>query len=226
MSSNDDKKRELEKKIKEGLQDAKPKRKTRKPSAPPVGNFTASGNIIYVASNGEASAGQLAGGDIHNHNYINEKKIVRPKVVRGKEYISPSCARKIQKRIETLVNMEMEAGQANKKNLFAKWHAMLKDHFNVPSYLEIPVSHEQNALDWLQQRKALLRPKIRRTSNGLWRNEHYTGIWTRSKELGMSKADVYDLVEKQLGKKVVSLKSLGERDLKQLYQMIFKLPKK
>lgn len=219
MASNDDKKRELEKKIEESLRNAKPKpkRKISKPSAP------ATGNVIYINGDG-VDVGQVAGGDIHNH--INEKKTVRPKVVRGPEYISSSGGRKIQNRIKTLVDIGVAAGQTDESKLYAKWHSMLKNHFNVPSYLEIPASQEQYALEWLQQQKVLLRPKIRRPSNGLWRNEHYTGIWSRSKELGMSKADVYTLVQEKLGKSVVSLKNLGERDLKQLYQIIFKLPKK
>lgn len=178
------------------------------------------GNVIYINGN-DMKADQVAGGDIHNH--INQKTTVRPKIVRGSEYISSACARKIQKRVETLVKIEVEAGATNESKLYAKYYAMLKNHFNVPSYLEIPVDQEQYAIDWLQQKKVLLRPKIRRTSNDSWRKEHYTGIWSRSKQLGISKADVYIIVRDRLGKNVVSLKSLGERDLKKLYQIIFKL---
>jgi len=192
---------------------SKPKPSPRRKSAAPAGN------VIYVNGAGVA-VGQLAGGDIHNH--VNEKKIVRPKVERGPEYISSAVARRIQKRIDTLVEIGVAAGGETRK-LYAMWHKRLKDHFAVPSYLEIPAHLEQHAIDWLQQQKVLQRPKIRRTANDMWRNDHYTGIWSRAKQLGMSKADVYNLALERLGVKVISLKQLGERNLKKLYGIIFSL---
>jgi len=216
MAIDNDKKSELEQLLKDGLKSAKPKTKPKSRATKPT---QPAGNVIYINGDGVA-VGQVAGGDIHNH--INEKKTVRPKVVRGPEFISPAGARKIQKRVETLVKIEIESGKSDEGKLYAKYYAMLKNHFNVPSYLEIPASQEQYA-NWLQQKKVLLRPKIRRTSNQTWRNKHYAGIWSRSKQLGMSKADVYALVKEKLGKNVVSLKNLGERDLKSLYQIVFKL---
>lgn len=218
MSISDEQKRELERQIQQGLKAAKPKPTAQKRACKPA---QPAGNVIYINGDGVA-VGQVAGGDIHNH--INEKKTVRPKVVRGSEFISAAGARKIQKRVEALVKIEVESGKSDESKLYAKYYAMLKNHFNVPSYLEIPASQEQYAIDWLQQKKVLLRPKIHRTSSQTWRNDHYAGIWSRSKELGMSKADVYALVKDRLGKNVVSLKNLGERDLKSLYQIIFKLP--
>ncbi|ATG89099.1 ORF6C domain-containing protein [Methylomonas koyamae] len=217
MSINDEQKRELERQIQQGLKAAKPKPSVKKSASKPD---HPAGNVIYINGDGVA-VGQVAGGDIHNH--INEKKTVRPKVVRGSEFISAAGARKIQKRVETLVKIEVESGKTDEGKLYAKYYAMLKNHFNVPSYLEIPASQEQYAIDWLQQKKVLLRPKIRRTSNQTWRNDHYAGIWSRSKELGLSKADVYAVVKDRIGKNVVSLKNLGEQDLKHLYQIIFNM---
>lgn len=212
---DDDKKRKTTKKVKEILDEAKPKKTRRK-----IAKRT--GNVIYVNGDGVA-VGQISGGDIHNH--INKKEIVRPKVIRGPEYISSSCARKIQNRIKTLVDIGLAAGNGDAGKLYAMWHAKLKKYFDVVSYLEIPAHHEKSAIDWLQKQKVLLRPTIRRASNDTWRQEHYKGIWARANELGMSRADVYLLVNERLGKNIVSLKNLGERDLKHLYNIIFKIPR-
>lgn len=213
----DDKKRKITKKAKEILDGAEPK-SVKKPRKKVT---SINGNVINIKGEGN-SVGQIAGGDIHNN--INKKEIVRPNVIRGPEYISSSCARKIRDRIKTLVDNGLAAGDGEAKKLYAMWHTKLKKHFNVVSYLEIPVHHEKSAIDWLQKQKVLLRPKIRRASNDTWRKDHYAGIWSRASELGMSKADVYLLVNERLGKNVVSLKNLGEQDLKRLYDIIFKIP--
>ncbi|MHB1621514.1 MAG: hypothetical protein ACYCTY_16445 [Sulfuricella sp.] len=189
---------------------AKPSTPRRKPAV--------AGNTIYVDGKGHAF-GQIAGGDIHNH--INEKKVFRPKIVRGPEYISSAVARKIQGRINTLVDMGVAASGDTKK-LYAAWHSKLKNHFGVPSYLEIPAHLEQHAIDWLQQQKALQRPKIRRADNDMWRAALYPGLWTRASKLGMSKADVYNLAFERMGVKIVSLKQLGERNLKALYDHVMR----
>jgi ORF6C domain len=101
------------------------------------------------------------------------------------------------------VDRGLAAGEANgnAQKLYAKWHKVLKDHFDVPSYLEIRADQEQQAIDWLQTMKVLRRSKIRRTNNTMWRNDLYTGIYARQGETGKSKADVYQLVETLFGKK-------------------------
>jgi hypothetical protein len=216
--------REAAEPVPPGAEPEKPpkKRTSHKKSEP-------TGNTVNVNGDGH-TIGQIVGGDshTHTHNHINEKKVVRPNVVRGPEFISSAAARKIQNRVKTLVERDVAAGElgGDTQKLYAKWYGKLKNFFEVPSYLEIPADREQQAIDWLQKQKVSQRPKIRRTSNDTWRNDHYTGIWARAKALGMSKADVYALVLDRLGKNVISLKKLGERDLKKLYVIIFnmKLP--
>lgn len=207
MDDEDEKKAKIIKLIK-GAKPAKPRRK-------PV--HTGPGTVINVSASGKA---QAAGRDIHNH--INTRNVVRPVVMRGPEFISSAGARKIQGRIDTLVKMGVAAG-GDQKKLYARWHKQLKDFFDVPSYLEIPAHQEQQAIDWLSQQKALQRPKIRRTNNAMWRGDLYPGIWARSKELGLSKADVYHLAFEKFGVKVVSLKQLGERNLKALYDHVIRM---
>lgn len=176
----------------------------------------AGGNVVNIRDG--SVVGQVAGGDIHNH--INERKIVRPVIVRGAEFVSPEVAAKIREKVKALVDLECAAGEERAKS-FAKWWAVLKAHFGVPSYLEISAAQGDQALAWLDQLRVIQRPRLRRANNTMWRAEHYRGIWGRSKELGMTKADVYSLVFFRLGKQVVSLKTLGERDLKKLYGIIF-----
>lgn len=203
--------------IQGALASATPARPPRKPRARPLP--TGPGTVISINASGQA---QAAGRDIHNH--INTRQIVRPVVVRGPEYISSAGARKVQGRIDTLVKMGVAAG-GDQKKLYARWHKQLKDFFGVPSYLEIPAAQEQQAIDWLAQQKALQRPKVRRANNGMWRADLYPGIWARSKELGMSPAAVYALAFEKFGVKVVSLKQLGEQNLKALYDHVFRMPR-
>lgn len=194
-----------------------PKRVPRSRAPKPA--TAAGGNVINIHGDG-LSAQQIAGGDIHNH--VNEKTVVRPQIVRGPEFISPSGARRIKGRIETLVKMDIAAGEPeeNKSKLYAKWWSALNKHFDVASYLEIRADQEQQAADWLQTLKVLKRPSLRRTDNAMWRNEHYAGIWSRAKQVKKSKADVYQVVLERLGKRVASLKNLGEQDLKALHSYI------
>lgn len=208
MDDEDEKKAKIIKLIKTAANPAKPRRKPV-----PVGP----GTVIKVSAKGQA---QAAGRDIINNH--NTKTVVRPVVVRGPEYISSAGARKIQGRIDTLVKMGVAAG-GDQKKLYARWHKQLKNFFDVPSYLEIPAAQEQQAIDWLAQQKALQRPKVRRTNNEMWRADLYPGIWAHSKKLGMSPADVYGLVAEKFGVKVVSLKQLGERNLKALYDHVMRM---
>lgn len=202
--------------VRDALATATPAKPPRKPRAKPVP--VGPGTVISINASGLA---QAAGRDIINHHHT--KTVVRPVVVRGPEYISSSGARKIQGRVDTLVKMGVASG-GDQKKLYARWYKQLKDFFGVPSYLEIPAAQEQQAIDWLAQQKTLQRPKVRRAANGMWRSDLYPGIWARSKELGMAPADVYRLMAERYGVKVVSLKQLGERNLKALYDYLFSRP--
>ena len=77
----------------------------------------------------------------------------------------------------------------------------------------------------MQRQLAMLRPKLRRADNPAWRNQHYKAIWSRAKELGFTEDQVYALSGDRLGKPITSLKQLGERNLKSLYNIIMGLPK-
>lgn len=163
----------------------------------------------------------IAGRDVN----INRREIERVDYVPDDRHISPEMAKKIKDRVASLVDIEVTAGSVVQRS-YAKWYGALKNRFNVPSYKLIPHHLGQDALDWLAQQSAIARPKLRRADNQKWRNEHYKTIWTKSKIMGMSKADVYHIVHERIGKKINSLKRLGERDLKKLCNIINGLSQK
>jgi hypothetical protein len=185
---------------------AKRKRPSRKEPAP----------AHYQSINGNGNI--LAGGDV----YINKKETIRNHFTPGPEHITAAQARKLQRLVEKAVTIEEAAG-GDRQSLFAKWWSILKDQYNVATYREIPAHLGDAAIAWLTQRIALLRPKLRRNDNDAWRKEHYTAIWARARERGMSKGDVYAIVLDRLDVQVASLTNLGERNLKKLYQIMMAL---
>lgn len=205
----EEKKAKIIKLVKEG---AKPRRKRAPPAKPAV---TAKGNVIYVNAKGDA---KVAGRDIN----INERKIERNTITPPPGSLTPAQAKRVLDAIEKLVDIEATGGVAagDRAKLFAKWHSALKRHFAVPSYRVIPADRAAEVLAWLKQTAAIKRPKLRRADPAAWRNEHYKAIWARSRELAMSKADVYALVMDRLGKRVASLKSLSDQSLRAFYQSI------
>jgi hypothetical protein len=164
---------------------------------------------------------QVAGRDIINN--INRKEtIVRP-FQPGPEHISAVQAKKLYDLV--LKAAERDAGGDPDKigSKRAGWWSRLRNHYGVPNYREIPAHLGDEAIKWLQQQIAMNRPKIRRANNQEWRKDHYIGIWAKMSELGMSKGDIYALVKERLGKQVVSLTKLGERDLKAFYQIMMRM---
>jgi len=169
------------------------------------------GVVIHIDGKGNAVAGR----DIN----INKREVHRVEYVPDDRHISPETAKKIQDKVKKLAEIEMTAG-ATSRQAYGRWYGAIKGRFDVPSYKLIPEHLGQDALDWLTQQRAIARPRLRRTDNTKWRNDHYKAIWAKSREMGMSKAEVYHVVHVRIGKRVNSLKQLGERDLKKLYNII------
>lgn len=182
------------------------KRKAKKPTAAkPAMSIVGNNNV-------------QAGGDV----YINKKETVRKEFTPGPEHITAAQARKIQRLVEKAVTIEEAAGvsEGNRKKLFAKWWKIVQNQYDVATYREIPAHLGDPAIAWLQQRVAILRPKARRTDKTLWRNEHYTAIYARARELGISKGEVYAIALERLGANVASLTKLSDQNLKKLYSII------
>lgn len=156
-----------------------------------------------------------AGGDVH----VNRRVVQRTEFTPGPEHITQPQAKRIKDLVDNLVAKE-EAGGMPASRAYAKWYGVLKDRYQVTSYKAIPAHLGESAIKWLQQQSAVKRSKIRRVDKDQWRKEHYTAIWARASEVGMSKGEVYALVESKLGKQVTSLKQLGEQALKALYDLL------
>ena len=108
----------------------------------------------------------------------------------------------------------------SRKAAMAKWWTALKRTYGVTAYREIPRELGDDAIAWMKLQIARTRPKLRRTDNQSWRNELYAAIYARARELGISKGEVYAIVHDRLGKRVTSLKQLGEQNLKKLYNIM------
>jgi len=173
----------------------------------------------------KGSSNVVVGGDVRGNVNVNTKQIIRPTITPPPGSLSPSQARRLQKAIAKVVQIEAMGGvlDGDRPKLFAKWQNILKDRFDVQSYREIPAALYGSALAWLNQVAAMNRPKLRRTDNAAWRNEHYRAIWARARQMGLSKGDVYGLVLNRLEKQVTSLKQLGEQSLHRLYEIVMNL---
>ena len=165
----------------------------------------------------------VAGGNVTVHK--NENIINRNPFTPGPEHITSAQANKIQQLIYKISDMEVASGFANGDvgKARAKWWVILRNHYNVNTYLRIPRYLGEDAIAWLKQQKGMNRHKTRKTDNPLWRNEHYSAIYAKTGELGISKGELYALVNQRLDKKITSLKQLSDQNLKKLYNMVMSL---
>lgn len=204
---------DLKKRVVNLLKDVEPTKIPKKTKNPPRAKAIPSTSLSIVGNDNYQAAGDI---------YINKKETVRNNFTPGPEHITAAQARKIQRLVEKAVSIEELAG-LDRPSLFAKWWNIVKNQYNVTTYKEIPAYLGDSAISWLTQKIAILRPKLRRKDNDSWRKEHYAAIWARSKQLGMSKGEVYALAQDRLNTQIVSLTNLGERNLKKLYQIIMAL---
>ena len=160
----------------------------------------------------------VAGRDVN----INKRETVRTVVKPGPEHITPKQAATLQELVRKAANHDV-AGGMSPSAAMAKWWTALKRTYGVPTYREIPQELGDDAIAWMKQQIARSRSKLRRTDKQSWRNEHYAAIYARASELGISKGEVYAIVHDRLGKRVGSLKQLGEQNLKKLYNIIMSM---
>ena len=143
------------------------------------------------------------------------RRVVKP----GPEHITPKQAATLQELVRKAANHDV-AGGMSPSAAMAKWWTALKRTYGVPTYREIPQELGDDAIAWMKQQIARSRSKLRRTDSQSWRNELYTAIYARARELDLSKGEVYAIVHERLGKRVGSLKQLGEQNLKKLYNIM------
>ena len=162
--------------------------------------------------------GQVSFSDITNFKQISKSQFF---IIRDERFISNDIAKRIKDKIDKLVELDVATGVTVSVAYAKRWQLLL-NYFGVQTYLEIPSEKGEEALSFLRKCQVLMRPKIRRQDHNAWRKEHYTAIYARQKQAGKSKSDLNILVKQLLGKDVISLKNLGERDLKSLYEYIMR----
>ena len=131
-------------------------------------------------------------------------------------------------RIRDLINNIVEKeyiGGMDKRKAYQKWHIQLQKKMGVSSYLLIKKEDFQKAIDFLSKANTLKRSKTRRKDNIYWRSDIYKSIYARAKQLEISKEEILDIVYKRYGKKIKSLKELGEQNLDKLRIYIYSIKK-
>ena len=155
-------------------------------------------------------------GDIN----INQKKVVRPKIITDERHISESDAAKIKSHIDDLVLAETASGVMSTASAYAKWYGALKRHYEVASYRMIPAGMADSACNYLKQQKGMKRSKLRRTNNEEWRKQLTKAIHSKRNGLGMSKGEMYAILEKRLELSVISITQLSDKNLKKFHSMM------
>lgn len=165
---------------------------------------------------GKARDVLAAGRDIH----VSAKHITRTEFTPDERHITSEQAVKIKSLVDDLAEMDAAAGK-DKGRSYQKWWKMFNNSFKITTYRELPREQFSVAVSFLQQAKARSLPKIRRKDNGLWRRKHYQTIFGIARNvLRWTDEQIHDFASRKLGKTVVSLADLGERDLERLVKLI------
>ncbi|MCW5211692.1 HNH endonuclease [Desulfobulbus sp. TB] len=159
------------------------------------------------------SANMVAGRDLTVAQKITKKNEVVPDA--GGRHITDQEAYKVKNEIKKYSDLMKEAGlDPNPSKVWSR----LYNHFQIPSYREIPSGYAEEAIKIIQTERAKARPKVRRRNPAAWRKQYYTAIWAASKQLGMNKEEVYQFANEQLmpKKQIDSLKKLTQKQLQDL----------
>jgi len=168
-------------------------------------------SVVQVAHAQDSIVAQTTDGDIH----INQKKVVRPQIIREPGDITEETAHTIQELIRQLSDLGEQAGKAPS---FGEYHQRLKNRYKVASYRKLSVAQGEDATLWLRQELGRKIPTLRRTNNAEWRKRIYAGIWAAAKELGWDRDQVHAFATSELSpqKPISSLTELGEQKLELL----------
>lgn len=150
---------------------------------------------------------------------INKREVIKNIIKPGIQHIIEEQAYKIKQLIDQLSEMDVKTGR---RDSHSKWYSKLYKRFKVTSYKTIPLEIYEEVVTWLHQQIAQERKKLRRANNTEWGKQHYTAIYARAKKLGLEKEQIYEIAQLKLclKKPITSLKELGERNLKRLYNII------
>lgn len=154
---------------------------------------------------------QVAAGNIINTETTVRKNVITP----DERHLSGEQKERLQPLINELATRL--AGEDGKPN-YKKVHAMLQRHFDVTSYLLIERGDFDHAAAFLREQRAINRSRLRSRNPVAYKNDFFRGIWSRARELGWDKPQVYEfaLTRLSLRKAISSLKELGPIQLKAL----------
>ena len=139
-------------------------------------------------------------------------------------HISPSQQYAIKEIIDDTAKM-ME-GTFPKKNYYMLLYGALKKKFNIPKYSLLEKKDFNEAISFLNKKRAIYRKTILANQN-IERYKEYTikAIYSRWNEVRKDE-DIYEYIKKKIDKDISSLKDLSKLDLDKLYQSVFALRKR
>lgn len=170
---------------------------------------------VSIQQNGRGNRAQVAAGDIINTE--RHTKVV--KFTPDESHISGEQAKRIRQLIDKLAKtLTGEDGKPNFRDAYGR----LYNKFNIGTYRELKSESFDDAVSYLQQQAAINRPKLRRINPQAYRNNLYSPIWAKMKELSWDKPQVYAFASQklELKKPISSLTQLGPNQLKSLYEYI------
>lgn len=163
---------------------------------------------------------------VNNGYIIRTNKVQRKvEVVYDSDlHVTDAQAVKIREKISELVEMIASASQKNKASLFREEYNALYKYFRITSYKLLPREKYEEAMIWLQKRIAYKGKKhLRRGDTEVWRKKQYTAIYTRARELGMTREEVLYQATILLSLKspLESLKDVSDTRLQKIYNYFF-----
>ena len=155
----------------------------------------------------------VAGRDLTVTKKVVKKNEVIPDA--GGRHITDQEAYKVKSEVQKYSDLMKEAGLDPNPQII--WRKLYR-RFQVTSYRELPNGKAEEAIKFIQIEVAKTRPKVRRRNPDAWRKQFYNAIWAASKQLSMSKEEVYIYVNENLEPKneVISLKQLTQKQLQKL----------
>jgi hypothetical protein len=167
-------------------------------------------NVVQLVS---GKSNMVAGRDLTVAQKVSRRNEVIPDA--GGRHITDQEVYKIRMEVKKYSDFMKEAGL--NPNPSSVWSRLYK-HFQIASYREVPSGCADEAVKLIQVEIAKARPKVRKRNPEAWRKQFYSPIWAASKQLGMSKEDVYRFANEQLNprKPIKSLKELTQRQLQDL----------
>ena len=161
---------------------------------------------------------------VNNGQIIHTKKVKKVTEVLHTPglHITDSQAKKIKDKITEIADMVATKGGV-KATIFKQEYRAFYNQFDCTSYKTLPIDQFDNAILWLSKRTGYKGIKALRTGDTPeWRKKHYTGIYARSKQLGMDKVEMLIFAQDKLELKepLASIKELSDTRLKKLYTLV------